>query len=114
MTNSSKRVLFSFPVTLGYPRSRLCSTLPGLRRKYSRVHCRRNDGNLHDLRHSTASLLAQRGVSLQVIGAILGHSSPQTAARSSHLIEDNKRDTMALPGENPGTRSRQSRKKSAA
>lgn len=78
------------------------------------MHCRRNDGNLHDLRHSTASLLAQRGVSLQVIGAILGHSSPQTTACDSHLIEDNKRYAMALPGENPVTRSRQSKKKSAA
>ena len=33
------------------------------------------DCRLHDLRHSYASLAAGRGVSLQVIGALLGHRS---------------------------------------
>lgn len=74
----------------------------------------RPDMHLHDLRHSTASLLAQAGVSLQVIGAILGHSSPQTTARYAHLVEDNKREAMAKLGGSPATKSRQSRRKSAA
>lgn len=43
---------------------------------------------LHDLRHTTASLLAQEGVPLQVIGALLGHTSPQTTARYAHLVQE--------------------------
>jgi integrase len=43
---------------------------------------------LHDLRHSYASILASSGLSLPVIGALLGHSQPSTTARYSHLIDD--------------------------
>jgi len=42
---------------------------------------------LHDLRHSHASLLAAEGLSLPVIGALLGHSSPSTTARYAHLAD---------------------------
>ena len=40
---------------------------------------------LHDLRHSYASLLAAGGASLPMIGALLGHSNPQTTHRYAHL-----------------------------
>jgi integrase len=43
---------------------------------------------LHDLRHTYASLLASRGLSLPVIGALLGHTQPQTTARYAHLLDD--------------------------
>ncbi len=43
---------------------------------------------LHDLRHSYASLLASGGASLPMIGALLGHSNPQTTARYAHLTDD--------------------------
>jgi integrase len=43
---------------------------------------------VHDLRHSYASYLASAGLSLPVIGALLGHSSPATTARYSHLLDD--------------------------
>jgi integrase len=46
------------------------------------------DCRLHDLRHSYASLAAGRGVSLQVIGKLLGHRVPQTTARYAHLARD--------------------------
>lgn len=39
----------------------------------------------HDLRHTCASLLAQEGVDLYVIGQVLGHKSIQTTKRYSHL-----------------------------
>jgi integrase len=39
---------------------------------------------LNDLRHSYASFLASGGVSLLVIGKLLGHSSPQTTMRYAH------------------------------
>jgi len=43
---------------------------------------------LHDLRHSFASLAAGRGVSLQMIGKLLGHKVFATTRRYSHLARD--------------------------
>lgn len=43
---------------------------------------------IHDLRHTYASLLASAGLSLPIIGALLGHSQPATTARYSHLMDD--------------------------
>jgi len=40
---------------------------------------------LHDLRHSFASLLASEGVSLHIVGKLLGHSNPGTTARYAGL-----------------------------
>jgi integrase len=40
---------------------------------------------LHDLRHSFASIGAASGLSLPMIGALLGHSQPNTTARYAHL-----------------------------
>ncbi|CAN2532688.1 Tyrosine+recombinase+XerC [Methylocapsa aurea] len=40
---------------------------------------------LHDLRHSFASVGAASGLSLPMIGALLGHSQPTTTARYAHL-----------------------------
>ncbi|RVT87412.1 DUF4102 domain-containing protein [Rhodobacteraceae bacterium CCMM004] len=45
------------------------------------------DVRLHDLRHTFASLLVSRGVSLPIIGAMLGHTQPQTTARYAHLFD---------------------------
>jgi len=46
------------------------------------------DVRLHDLRHSFASAAASAGIPLQIIGGMLGHSSPQTTARYAHLSQD--------------------------
>jgi len=43
---------------------------------------------LHDLRHTYASILASEGLSLPIIGALLGHTQPQTTARYAHLLDD--------------------------
>ena len=47
-----------------------------------------NDVRLHDLRHSYASLAASQGVSLQMIGKLLGHRNVATTARYAHLARD--------------------------
>lgn len=46
------------------------------------------DVRLHDLRHSFASLAAGRGVSLYIIGKLLGHKVPATTQRYAHLARD--------------------------
>jgi len=43
------------------------------------------DFRLHDIRHSFASKLVQQGCTLYEVAALLGHSSPNTSARYSHL-----------------------------
>lgn len=43
------------------------------------------DFRFHDLRHTTASLLANAGVDLGTIAAILGHKTLQTTKRYRHL-----------------------------
>jgi len=43
---------------------------------------------IHDLRHSFASQLVSSGISLPIIGALLGHSTPTTTHRYSHLFDD--------------------------
>jgi integrase len=46
------------------------------------------EARMHDLRHTYASMLASVGLSLPVIGALLGHSQPATTARYAHLFDD--------------------------
>ena len=53
---------------------------------------------VHDLRHSFASQLASGGASLPLIGALLGHSNPQTTARYSHLFDDPQRAAVERVG----------------
>ncbi len=43
---------------------------------------------MHDMRHTYASVLASAGLSLPIIGALLGHSQPATTARYAHLMDD--------------------------
>lgn len=43
---------------------------------------------IHDIRHSYASILASAGLSLPIIGQLLGHTQPGTTARYAHLYDD--------------------------
>ncbi|MCW9054898.1 MAG: site-specific integrase [Candidatus Pacebacteria bacterium] len=57
------------------------------------------DVRIHDLRHSFASAAASAGVPLMMIGAMLGHSSPQTTARYAHLSQDPVKQASEIVGE---------------
>ncbi len=46
-----------------------------------------SDVRLHDLRHAFASLGVGNGDTLFVVGALLGHRSPQTTHRYAHLAD---------------------------
>ena len=49
-----------------------------------------NDFRFHDLRHTTASYLAQSGASLLEIADVLGHKQIQMTKRYAHLCIDHK------------------------
>ena len=53
---------------------------------------------IHDLRHTYASVLASAGLSLPVIGALLGHTQIQTTMRYSHLFDDPLRKATERAG----------------
>lgn len=50
----------------------------------------------HDLRHTCGSWLAQKGVPIGHIAAVLGHSTLRMSERYSHLAPANARDAVAL------------------
>ncbi|NKW71908.1 tyrosine-type recombinase/integrase [Rhodobacteraceae bacterium R_SAG10] len=58
-----------------------------------------DDVRLHDLRHSFASVGARAGMSLPVIGALLGHRETATTARYAHLSDDPLRAAADTIGE---------------
>jgi integrase len=56
------------------------------------------DARLYDLRHSFASIGAADGLSLIVIGKLLGHSRAPTTARYAHLADDPLREATERIG----------------
>ena len=73
-----------------FPASRSDGYYEGTPKVWRRI--RENAGlenvRIHDLRHSFASMAVSGGVSLPVIGALLGHKDSATTARYSHLQND--------------------------
>jgi len=57
------------------------------------------DVRIHDLRHSYASVGAGGGLSLPIIGALLGHSQTNTTQRYAHLADDPLRDAAGKIGD---------------
>jgi len=72
------------------PGARPMRPLVNLQRPWRRLRERAGleDVRLHDLRHSFASMGAGVGMSLPVIGKLLGHTQAQTTMRYSHLAAD--------------------------
>jgi integrase len=78
----------------------------------SKTHCNRlerdwreiraeaglTDVRFHDLRHSVASWLIASGMSLPVVGSVLGHSKSATTSRYAHLSDAAQRQAVDLVG----------------
>lgn len=57
------------------------------------------DVRIHDLRHTFASLLVSGGMTLPMIGGLLGHTQVQTTQRYAHLFDDPLRVGLNQVGE---------------
>ena len=56
------------------------------------------DARAYDLRHTFASIGAGGGLSLQIIGRLLGHTQSRTTQRYAHLADDPLREAAARIG----------------
>ena len=76
------------------------SPLINLQKPWSAIRMRAGfeDLRIHDLRHSFASVAVANGLSLPMIGKLLGHSQPQTTARYAHLADDPMKQATDLIG----------------
>jgi integrase len=74
--------------------------LVNLQKAWKRIRGAANleDVRIHDLRHSFASVAVAGGMSLPLIGALLGHSQPATTARYAHLSSDPLRTASEVVG----------------
>ena len=83
----------------------ICGAKPGehivnLQKSWRRIRTTADlkDVRLHDLRHTFASVAVSGGMSLPLIGALLGHSQPSTTARYAHLAIGPLRDAVEKIG----------------
>jgi len=84
-----------------------CGLIPGqpikeLQKAWQRIRkvAGLEDVRIHDLRHTFASVAVMNGMTLPMIGALLGHSQPRTTARYAHLAADPLREAAQLVGDN--------------
>jgi integrase len=74
--------------------------LINLRKPWHRIRTKAGLDNvrIHDLRHSFASMAVAGGLSLPVIGALLGHTQASTTQRYAHLAADPLKQAANLTG----------------
>jgi integrase len=74
---------------------------PSLWFPWDRIRKRANlqDVRLHDLRHSFASFLVNRGLSLYIVQRLLGHTHARTTERYAHLAPQTLMDAAQVVGD---------------
>lgn len=87
-----------------------CGAVPGqpivnIQKSWRRIRSMANldDVRLNDLRHTFASVAVSNGVSLHIVGGLLGHTQPRTTARYAHLAADPLIEAAELVGGKLGT-----------
>jgi integrase len=105
LSTSAVEVIVNVPQVDGNPYV-IIGALPGshlvdLQKPWRKVRnlAALHDVRIHDLRHSFASFCAGAGMSLPVIGGLLGHASHQSTARYAHLSQDSLRRAAELAGD---------------
>jgi integrase len=104
LNDAAKGLLRTMPRMQGNPH-----VIPGhkpgahlveLQKAWRRIRAKANLGDvrIHDLRHSFASVAVSAGMSLPMIGKLLGHTQPATTARYAHLAADPIRAASNLIG----------------
>ena len=94
MKEHSDATTFLFPGSNGKPRTTLRVAWSQVCKAAALTNVR-----IHDLRHSYASYLVSQGISLHIVGKLLGHSQPQTTQRYAHVAHQSLRDASNLFGE---------------
>ena len=61
---------------------------------------------VHDLRHTYASHLVSKGLSLSIVGKLLGHTQAATTQRYAHLADEPLRQATDMFGDNVESMSR--------
>jgi integrase len=104
LNDAAKGLLRTMPRKQGNPH-----VIPGhkpgahlveLQKAWRRIRAKANldDVRIHDLRHSFASVAVGAGMSLPLIGKLLGHTQPATTARYAHLAVDPMKAASELVG----------------
>lgn len=84
--------IFPSPGT-GRPSSSLHFPWSRIRRRAGLI-----DVRLHDLRHSYASFLVNKGVSLYIVQGLLGHANSRATQRYAHLADETLSDAAEMIG----------------
>jgi integrase len=98
-------VLVSLPRVAGNPNviigRKIESGRGGIDRVWSRVRIAAglHDVRLHDLRHSFASIAVKGGMSLHMVGKLLGHKNTTTTMRYAHLSAESLKMATESIGE---------------
>lgn len=91
-TSTSRNYVFANPSTRKPYRD--------LRRFWAAVttSAKLEDYRIHDNRHTHASHLVSSGMSLAIVGRLLGHTNPLTTQRYAHLADDPLREAAEIIG----------------
>jgi integrase len=106
LNDSALNILRSLPKVDGNPfvivGSKIESGHAGIDGAWHRVRrgAKLTDVRLHDLRHSFASIAVKNGLSLPIVGALLGHKHPVTTMRYAHLAAEPLRSAVDAIGTN--------------